>query len=385
MKRITTLFTGILIILVAACSPKEKFTVEGTVAGAKDKVLYFDAARLEGLVTLDSMKLSENGQFKFEGVRPESPEFFCLRLEDKIINLSIDSIETVHIETDYLQFDTNYKVEGSENVEQIKEITLLHRQLLGALAGLTADHNKGKLSNKAYYSAMNERFENYKKSLKTKYIFKAPYSAAAYYALFLKVNGYLILDPYNNREDLKCFQAVATSLNEKYPHANRTKNLYNITIKGMKNTRRPKVKQLEIPEDQIEVAGIIDIELRDLEGKLCKLSDLKGKVVLLDFLIFQSPVSSTHIFNLRKLYDKYAAQGFEIYQVSLDADEHYWKTASDNLPWVSVRDVYGIYSKYASAYNVEQLPSFFLINRSSELVARDSNIDNLEKSIKSLL
>ena len=54
---------------------------------------------------------------------------------------------------------------------------------------------------------------------------------------------------------------------------------------------------------------------------------------------------------LRDLYDKYAAQGFEIYQVSLDADEHYWKTTADNLPWICVRDGNGIYSSIAASYN----------------------------------
>ena len=385
MKKITTLLAFIFVVLLAACSSESKFTVEGSVSGADNKVLYFDASRLEGMVTLDSVKLNNNGRFKFQGKRPESPEFFSLRLEDKVINLSIDSTETVAIQSTYDKFDTDYSVEGSENVEKIKEITLLHRQLLGTLVDLNLKRNKGQVSNRMFYELLNTSFDEFKNTLKTKYIFAAPYTAFSYYALFLKANGYLILDPYNNRDDLKCFQAVATSLNEKYPHSDRAKNLYNITIKGMKNTRKPKVKQLEVPEDKVEITGIIDIDLRDVEGKLHKLSELKNKVVLLDFTIFQSPLSSTHIFNLREIYKKYASQGFEIYQVSLDADEHYWKTAADNLPWISVRDVHGVYSKYASAYNVEQLPAFFLIDKNSELVGRDNNIENLEKSIKSLL
>ncbi len=83
---------------------------------------------------------------------------------------------------------------------------------------------------------------NYKEDVKVNYIFAAPNTAAAYFALFQKLNNYLIFDPLNNKDDVKCFAAVATSLNNAFPHAVRSKNLYNIVIKGMKNTRQPQTK-----------------------------------------------------------------------------------------------------------------------------------------------
>ena len=109
----------------------------------------------------------------------------------------------------------------------------------------------------------------------------------------------------------------------------------------MKNTRAPQQKVVELPTEAVSETGIIDINLRDMKGNVHKLSDLKGKAVILDFTIYQSAVSPTHNYMLRDLYDKYAGQGLEIYQVSLDADEHYWKTTADNLPWICVRDANG--------------------------------------------
>ncbi len=91
---------------------------------------------------------------------------------------------------------------------------------------------------------------------------------------------------------------------------------------------------------------------------------------MIGFHYLSDAVSPTHNYMLRDLYDKYAAQGLEIYQVSLDADEHYWKTTADNLPWICVRDANGVYSSVAAAYNVQSLPAVFLINRKSELSAR---------------
>ena len=221
--------------------------------------------------------------------------------------------------------------------------------------------------------------------MKISYIFAAPNTAAAYFALFQKLNNYLIFDPLNNKEDVKCFAAVATSLNNYYPDADRSKNLYNIVIKGMKNTRTPQQKVVEIPEEAISETGIIDINLRDMKGNTRKLSELKGKAVIVDFTVYQSAVSATHNYMLRDLYDKYAAQGLEIYQVSLDADEHYWKTSAANLPWVCVRDGNGVYSTNVAVYNVRQVPSIFLINRNNELKLRGEDIKDLEAAVKSLL
>ena len=115
------------------------------------------------------------------------------------------------------------------------------------------------------------------------------------------------------------------------------------------------------------------------------MTDLKGKVVLLDFSVFQSPAGAPHNMMLRELYNKYAKDGLEIYQVSLDADEHYWKTAAGNLPWVCVRDGNGVYSTNVAVYNVRQVPSIFLINRNNELKLRGEDIKDLEASVKSLL
>ena len=242
-----------------------------------------------------------------------------------------------------------------------------------------------KLSPTAFEDSLAVLLKNYKDDVKINYIFSAPNTSAAYFALFQKLNNYLIFDPLNSKDDVKCFAAVATSLNNLYPHAIRSKNLYNIVIKGMKNTRTPQQKTIELPEGKVVETGLIDISLRDIKGNIRKLSELKGKVVLLDFTVYQTQTGAPHNLMLRELYNEYAAQGFEIYQVSLDADEHFWKTSADNLPWVNVRDGNGIYSSHAAVYNVKQLPAYFLINRNNELSARGEDIKDLNAAIKSLL
>lgn len=383
MKKI--LFVALAVLGLSACDSEPKFKVEGEVSGADGKMLYLEASALEGIVPLDSVKLKGDGSFAFKQTHPESPEFYRLRMDDKVINFSIDSTETVYLKVPYAEFATAYTVEGSANSLKMKELTLKQMQLQTSVNDLLQSMQSHKVGADVFEDSLAALLKNYKDDVKINYIFAAPNTAAAYFALFQKLNNYLIFDPLNSKEDIKCFAAVATSLNNFYPHADRSKNLYNIVIKGMKNTRTPQQKVVEIPEEAVSETGIIDINLRDMKGNMHKLSDLKGKAVILDFTIYQSAVSATHNYMLRDLYDKYASQGLEIYQVSLDADEHYWKTTADNLPWICVRDANGIYSTMAAAYNVKSVPAVFLINKKNELSARGETVKDLDAAVKALL
>ena len=382
MKKNVYFLLALLLIGLSACDNAPKFKVQGEINGAEDKMLYLEASGLDGIVALDSTKLGSSGSFSFAQKRPESPEFYRLRLDNKVINFAVDSTETVSVKAEINDFATAYRIEGSENNLKIKELVLLQADLQKNVDKLGQNRNiPAGIAQDSLLAMVN----NYKNKVKREYIFAAPNMPYAYFALFQSLNGYMIFDPLTNKEDVKCFAAVATSLNNAYPHADRSRNLYNMVIKGMKNTRTPQQKVVEIPEEAISETGIIDINLRDMKGNTRKLSELKGKAVIVDFTVYQSAVSATHNYMLRDLYDKYAAQGLEIYQVSLDADEHYWKTTADNLPWICVRDGNGIYSSIAASYNVKNVPSVFLVNKNNELSARGESIKDLEAAVKALL
>jgi alkyl hydroperoxide reductase subunit AhpC len=125
--------------------------------------------------------------------------------------------------------------------------------------------------------------------------------------------------------------------------------------------------------------------MKDNKGVTRRLSDLKGQVVMLDFHIFAMNDSPKRILMLRELYNKYHAQGFEIYQVSLDDNEHFWKQQTAALPWWSVRDDDGSQASKMALYNIQTVPAFFLIDRGNNLVKRAENIKDLEAEIQALL
>lgn len=381
MKKMVYFLLALLTIGLGACDNEPKFKVQGEVSGAADKVLYLEASGLNGLVLLDSVKLNGNGSFSFSETRPESPEFYRLRMEGEVINFSVDSTETVTVKAEAGKFDTDYTIEGSENNRKIKELTLLQAELQQEAVKLMQSRMPAGIAQDRLATLVND----YKEKVKRNYIFAAPNTSYAYFALFQTLNGYMIFDPLSNKDDIKCFAAVATSLNNAYPHADRSRNLYNMVIKGMKNARKPQQEEVEIDPSIIKEADIIDIELKDLRGNVRRLTDLKGKVVLLDFTVYNNAMSAAHNLALRELYNKYHAQGLEIYQVALDADEHFWKTSADNLPWVCVRDANGIYSTYVNLYGVTGLPTVFVVGRDNVLNARINELADLETSIKKLL
>ena len=365
----------------AACNRGPVFNVEGEISGAEGKMLYIEHSSIEGVVGLDSTKLSGDGRYHFSEARPEAPDFYRLRVDDRIINFVVDSTETVNISSDYNTFSSGYSVTGSESNVKIKELSLLQADLQAKVNEL----NKSGMPAGLAQDSLFRMVESYKNDVKRNYIYKEPDKASSYFALFQQLNGFMIFNPLSNKEDVKCFAAVATSLNHNYPHADRSRNLYNMVIKGMKNTRAPQTKPLEISEDMINETSIIDIPLKDINGDTKHLTDYKGKVVLIDFTAYATPSSGARTLALRELYNKYSSQGLVIYQVSLDTDEHFWKTACDNLPWVCVRDPQGPYSTYVNIYGVTALPTAFLVNKNNELVLRLNEKSDIEAEIKKLL
>ena len=381
MKRNAYIAAALLFAGVTACNNEPAFKVQGEVTDAADKMLYLEQTGLDGIVALDSVELGSNGTFSFSAARPEAPDFYRLRIEDKVINFSVDSTETVEVKADYKNFATDYNIQGSESNQKIKELVLLQTDLQERVNKLA----QSGIPVGIVQDSLSRMVNAYKNNVKRNYIFVGPNKPYAYFALFQVLNGYMIFDPLNNKEDVKCFAAVATSMNNLYPHADRSRNLYNMVIKGMKNTRAPQVKPLDIPADKIQETSIIDIPLMDINGTTRHLTDLKGKVVLIDFTAYGSAESGARNLLLREIYDKYASQGLEIYQISLDTDEHFWKTAADNLPWICVRDPQGPYSTYVNLYGVTKLPTAFLVSRNNELSMRIGEKTNLEEAIKKLL
>lgn len=371
---------------VTSCNEK-KFHIDGTITGAADSTLYFENMSLDGAVKIDSAKLSEDGTFAFEGTAPTAPEFYRLRIAGQFINIAVDSTETINIKAQYPQMATQYEVSGSKDCQRIKELSLMQSSLQ---AQVNAIARNPELGAQAVADSVSRIVEAYKTRVKTEYIFKAPMKASSYFALFQTIYAggqpVLLFNPRTSEQDIKVFGAVATSWDTFYPNEKRGENLHNIAIEGMKDVRylRSQQQAEEIEASKVNTSGILDFTLTDNTGAARSLSSLKGNVVLLDFHLFADQNSMKRIMSLRELYNKYHAQGFQIYQVAIDGDEHFWKTQTAALPWISTR-VDDNTSSVLQLYNVQQVPTFFLLDRSCNVVKRDAQIKDIDAEIKALL
>ena len=391
--KISKIYSAAVIMVAAlaftSCNNK-KFHINGNITEATDSMLYLENLSLNGPVKIDSVKLGDDGAFAFDENAMDSitPEFYRLRIANQSINLSIDSTETVKVKASYPQMSYKYEVEGSENCSKIKELSIKQMILQNNINAIAKSPNMGIDSVDVIVARM---LDGYKQDIKVNYIFKEPMKASSYYALFQTIQlgnvNSLIFNPRNNKDDVRVFAAVATSWDTYYPGAERGKNLHNIAIEGMKDIRiiENQRAQQQIDASKVSVNGCIDLAMEDSKGQVRRLTDLKGKVVLLDFHLFASSESTKRIMMLRELYNKYHAAGLEIYQVSVDPNEHFWKTSTAALPWICVRDEGGIQGQSLQLYNVQSIPTFFLIDRSNTLKARDAQIKDIDEAIKNLL
>lgn len=385
-KTLSALAVSLMMLGAVSCSNK-KFEVSGNITDAKDSLLYFENMSLNGAVVVDSTKLDADGNFSFAVDAPSAPEFYRLRIAGQIINVAADSTEHVTIKAAYPTMASQYEVSGSDECSKIKELAIGQMALQASINNIVRNTN---LNDDVMRDSIRVILAQYKEGVKNNYIFKEPMKAYAYFALFQTIAlGYenvLVFNPRSNEDDVKVFAAVATSWDTYYPKAERGLNLHNIAIEGLKNIRIMKAEQQQtVDPSKVEYTGVIDIALPDNKGNIRKLSSLKGKVVMLDFHLFETKESTTRIMQLRELYNKYHAQGFEIYQVSIDPDEHFWKTSVAALPWVCVHSDDGLNAAELGMYNVRDIPTYFLIDKNNVLQKRDVQIKDIDAEIKALL
>lgn len=385
MKQISTrLLTvlGLCMFLFSACNNSSDFTVKGVVAGADGQFMYLENVGISNVVTLDSIKLAPGGKFKFTEKRPEYPDFYRLRLNNQLINFAVDSTETISFVADAGTFATSYSVEGSENSKAIKAITLAQLDAHQAISRLRKEYEDKMISDTTYRSKVLAAADAYKEAAR-KYVYSAPMSTAAYFALFQQIDGLLFFDLYD-RNDVKAYGAVATSYDHYYPESPRSKHLYNLTLQSMKVLRAQ--RPIDYSSVETKEISFLDIELPDVRGEVVKLSEAApGKVVLINFTAYQTEWSPALNMALGELYTKYHDQGLEIYQVSLDSDFHFWRNGASNLPWITVRDPQTVYSQVAGLYNVKQLPALFILDRKGNLVKRVEDVKKLESDVKAVL
>lgn len=129
-----------------------------------------------------------------------------------------------------------------------------------------------------------------------------------------------------------------------------------------------------------------EIALPDPEGNLVKLSDLRGKYVLIDFWAGWCKPCRDENPNVVRLYNKYKDKGFEVFGVSLDRTREMWLKAieEDGLKWTQVSDLKYFNSEAAAVYQINAIPATYMIDPDGNIVAKDLRGITLENKLAEL-
>jgi peroxiredoxin len=375
---------NVIILLISfaivSCNQNNKFSVSGNVKSAEGEVLFLEYTGLLKNTVIDSVRLNAAGKFDFKSNRPLYPDFYRLRLNEKIITFAVDSCESINIEAKATNFATDYKITGSQPSNEIQKLRISVMNIqrkANELNSMNTDERNSKIIE-------IEKDIDLHKDIARKLILQNPKSTAAYFAIYQQINDTYLFSPYV-KEDKPYCAAVATSFNVYMPNYERTKNLYNLVMDAINNERKLKNKEEWNKVLDSAGKGYIDIALKDKNNVERKLSQLEGKVVLIDFSAYENKQSVDYTFALRDIYNRFNKRGFEIFQISMDKDKILWKQATQNIPWICVRDEAGPNTNTAISYNISEVPTTFLMNKQGVIIARSLSFDELNKQIEKCL
>ena len=127
-----------------------------------------------------------------------------------------------------------------------------------------------------------------------------------------------------------------------------------------------------------------DIVMADRDGQLRRLSDLRGKVVLIDFWASWCRPCRAENPNVVRLYHRFHDKGFEVFSVSLDNNREAWLKAidADGLVWPNhVSDLRGWSSAGGRLYGISSIPATVLVDRDGKVLARNLRGPQLEQKL----
>ena len=362
-------------ILCCSCSNND-VRIGGKFFGLTAKSVYLEQMTATGQTVIDSVELANDGSYRFvvDNV-PQTPSIYNIIYNNERIPLLLTAGESVTVSS-LGSVLANYTVSGSKESELLRDFYREYisgvQELNASIASYNSDSNVS-LSEVAqlYSTKLREVKRN-----QISFIISNKSTIAAVYALYQRLPNetYLV----NSESDLIYFRTVADAVSKSYPTSP-----FVITLRNDVARMEAQASLL----NTIEERDYPDIAADDMYGNKCKLSELEGNVILVDFWAAELGNSNALNAELKTIYEKYESKGFSVYQVSFDTEKATWIQAvqEQKLPWTSVCDFRGKASPIMGIYNVSSLPSNYLIDRKGRIVGKNLYSDALEAELKKIL
>lgn len=385
---INILSIAFIILGLSGCY-SDKYRIKGTIANGNGRTLVLEKMQLDRDLAIDSVHLDENGSFSFHGEKLAIPTFFKLKLSDNnFITLLLDSTEHVTVTADARNLENSYRLEGSIESKKVQILNERLKTLRSTVDSLLEVYDS--LPDQGSTQQKNEigqqlliALDEHKNFIGS-FVMDNPRSFASYYALFQRLSDNTMVLNVMDKKEQVYYATIATSLNLMYPESPRVKQLYNYVLSAKAQERRQRITE-ELQENAEET--IPEIKEKNIHGEEIALSSLRGKLVLLSFWASWDEASRRANDHMKKVYQQYKDQGFEIYQVSLDRSKILWENAvvKDELPWINVSDLRYTDSFPARIYNINQLPANYLISRDGDIIGKNLFGHLLEEKVKEAL
>jgi peroxiredoxin len=129
-----------------------------------------------------------------------------------------------------------------------------------------------------------------------------------------------------------------------------------------------------------------DFEMKNIDGTTVKLSELRGRYVLLDFWASWCPPCRAANPGLKKVYDKFGGENFTVVGVSVDEDRETWQKAieEDQLDWINLSNLNG-WNEISDLYGVMAIPQNFLLDPAGIIIAKNLEPEQLDEKLEQLI
>ena len=361
-----------LILFIFSCgdNPKkgsEKITISVDIIGSGD----YEEVRLQKVNSDYSIELIETSNFDNNSI-----EFNVYIFEATLFRLDFmgyTSLDLIAYESDInISIDDSnslfeYKIRGSDDTDILKSIG----------DKITTYRSEIRDLNIKFVEASQEQDVQLANSIRGEFDFKKnQFELSLKDYLSNTKNSLAVLvtaDYLDLEENLEFWQVIYKKYSDEFSSNSYFKNFEDKLIK---------IKS-------ISVGSIApDIILNDTSGVPISLASLRGKYVLLDFWAAWCRPCREENPNIVQNYNNYKSKGFEVYQVSLDRNKNDWVRGitQDKLPWVNVSDLKYYQSEAAEIYDVDRIPSAFLLDPDGKIIAKntDHRGSNLTKKLQEI-
>jgi thiol-disulfide isomerase/thioredoxin len=355
----------------------DNFEIRGSIYGAANQPLSLEAVSNQGTIRIAETSVKQDGSFILIG-NIKGFGIYQLKLgfaDNKVIPLTLEPKDKVELTASYEKFELLPVWKGTIWSEPLtlymnKFNNFAIKQMeLSQQKDLTQDQQM-------------KEFLKIRKSLDdfaSEQMFKDP-SNPANIVLSTSLTPAMGFE-FWNEDFLLVLKKVADSYSEKYKESP--------IVLSMQN----QVKQIEagFNEFMLTKSGkkeAPEIALKNPDGKVIKLTSLRGKVVLIDFWASWCGPCRKENPNVVKMYEKYKNKGFTVYSVSLDKDSEAWKRAikSDSLSWPNhVSDLLQWDTPLTQVYGFNSIPYTVLVNKEGKIIGTNLRGESLEQKLKEVL